>query len=653
MLCALALTAAGAGVVAINSTPQRPVGTSGAIPSRPSPTAAVVAPPARPGTTFRDFVFETETVTAPTATKAQSKLWYAADTWWAGMYQPVSSQLRIFKLDWATQRWADTGTLVDERPQADPDFLWDGEHLYVVSAGHTESARHAARVLRFTLDEKGERFTLDHNFPVTVTRSGTSAAVIAIDTTGVLWVAYQEGGRIWTVHSLDQAARWTDPAMLPVAGTTVDPGDLASIVAFGPGQIGVMWSNQLDDTVYFSTHADGSPDDAWTPSEIVIDDVGSSDDHINLKAYPEANGGTGVVAALKTSLDAVTNPNPLAALILLAVRDGSGAWTSHQVARVQDRHTRPMVMVDTDAREFYVAATTPARGGSIVYKRTTIDAPSFDTGRGVALVESAGDLRISNATSTKQPLTRESGMIVLASDNDTGRYLHSVVDLGGGMPPADPSDPTRSDLPVPPDPATPLVLVDNDFEPWATGSAEGTGWLVREGDPPAALTIVDDGAGRSLRLAPAATGAAVRACRDLPVTLTTRVTTSMRFRVNTTGLTDATIVALRGSGGDLGSVRISKRGRFSYFDGTRKVEPSTRFVRRAWYRLSVVTDQRRRTYDVTVRRDDGTVVLRQRGLRWRRAEVPSLREMCIQTSTDQPKQRIDVSDVQVLQEPGP
>ena len=215
MLCALALTVAGAGVVAINSTPQRPVGSSGAIPSGPSSTAAVVAPPARPGTTFRDFVFETEIVTAPTATKAQSKLWYAADTWWAGMYQPVSSQLRIFKLDWATQRWADTGTLVDERPQADPDFLWDGEHLYVVSAGHTESVRHAGRVLRFTLDEKGERFTLDHNFPVTVTPSGTSAAVIAIDTTGVLWVAYQEGGRIWTVHSLDHAAHWTDPAMLP------------------------------------------------------------------------------------------------------------------------------------------------------------------------------------------------------------------------------------------------------------------------------------------------------------------------------------------------------------------------------------------------------------------------------------------------------
>lgn len=652
MLFALALTAAGAGFVAINGAPRGPASSPGAVPSR-APSAVPVAPPARPGTTYRDFVFETETVTAPTATKAQSKLWYAADTWWAGMFQPVSSQLRIFRLDWATQRWADTGTLVDERPQADPDFLWDGEHLYVVSAGSADSVRHAGRVLRFSLDEKGQRFTLDRNFPVTVTPRGTSAAVIAIDSTGVLWIAYQQGGRIWIAHSLDHAAHWSDPFILPVAGTTVDPGDLASVVAFGPGRIGVMWSNQLDDTVYFSSRVDGSPSDAWTPPEIVIDDVGSSDDHINLKEFPRADGGTGVVAALKTSLDSLANPNPLAPLILLAVRDGTGVWTAHQVARVQDRQTRAVVMVDADAREFYVAATTPARGGAIVYKRTSIDDPTFDTARGEPLIQSPQDLRISNATSTKQPLTRKSGLLVLASDNDTGRYLHAVVDLGGGMPDADPADPTRSDLPVPPDPDTPLVLVDNDFEPWATGSAAGTGWNVREADPAGAITIVDDGAGRSLRLAPAPTGAPVRACRDLPVTLTTQVSTSLRFRVNTIGLTDTTVVALRGSGGDLGSVRISKRGRFSFFDGPRKVEPSTRFVRRGWYRLLVVVDQRRRTYDITIRRDDGTVVMRQRGLDWRRPEVPSVREMCIETSTDQPKQRIDVSDVQVLQEPGP
>jgi hypothetical protein len=652
VLGALVLTAAGAGVVAINGTPRGPGGSLGTAPSDAPPTAGRIAPPARPGTTYRDFVFETETVTAPTATKAQSKLWYAADTWWAGMYQPISNQLHIFKLDWATQDWADTGTLVDERTQADPDFLWDDEHLYVVSAGHSDSVRHAGRVLRFSLDEKGERFTLDHNFPVTVTPSGTSAAVIAIDSTGVLWIAYQQGGRIWIVHSLDHAAHWTDPFVLPVAGTTVDPGDLASVVAFGPGRIGVMWSNQLDDTVYFSSHVDGAPSEAWSAPEIVIDDVGTSDDHINLKAYPRADGGTGVVAALKTSLDAQTNPNPLAPLILLAVRDGTGVWTAHQVARVQDRQTRAVVMVDADAREFYVAATTPGRGGSIVYKRTSIDDPTFDTAPGEPLIQSLADLKISNATSTKQPLTRASGMVVLASDNDTGRYLHGVVDLGGGMPDADPADPTRSDLPVPPDPDTPLVLVDTDFEPWNTGSADGTGWLVREGDPPGAITIVSDGAGRSLRLAPTAKGASVRACRDLPVTLTTPVSASLRFRVNTTGLTDTTVVSLRGSGGDLGSVRISKRGRFSFFDGPRKVEPSTRFVRRGWYRLLVVVDQGRRTYDITIRRDDGTVVMRRRGLAWRRPDVPSVREMCLETSTGQPKQRIDVSDVRVLQEPG-
>ncbi|HEX2469775.1 MAG TPA: hypothetical protein VHK05_04225, partial [Candidatus Limnocylindrales bacterium] len=65
-----------------------------------------------------------------------------------------------------------------------------------------------------------------------------------------------------------------------------------------------------------------------------------------------------------------------------------------------------------------------------------------------------------------------------------------------------------------------------------------------------------------------------------------------------------------------------------------------------------VADQARRTYDITIRRDDGTVVMRKRGLAWRRPEVPSVREMCLETTTGQPKQRIDLSDVQVLQEPG-
>jgi hypothetical protein len=403
--------------------------------------------------------------------------------------------------------------------------------------------------------------------------------------------------------------------------------------------------------VYFSAHKDGDPDDVWSPPETVIDDVGSSDDHINLKSYPLLGGGSGVVAALKTSLDADPNPNGLAPLIILALREADGRWSAHQVSRVQDRHTRAIVMVDADARRFYVAATNPGRGGSIVYKAATIDAPTFDSGVGTPLVTSPTDIKISNATSTKQALTSAMGLVVLASDNGTGRYLHALVDLGAGLPDADPDDPDRSDLPVPPDPDTPLVLVDHDFEPWKTSSSSGTGGNVREGDPPTAVRVIDDGKGRSLRVAPTPKGAAVRTCHDVPATLSTPVTVSLRLRVNTVALRDTILLSLRGSGGDLGSLRISKRGRFSWFDGPTKTESTTRFRSSRWYRVTAVVQQSGRTYDLTVADDGGRVVLRRRGLDWRRAEVPSLREMCIETGDGQAKQRIDVSDVRVTQAP--
>ena len=329
-----------AAVVALNGAPRNPDGVVVPAGSGVVPSSTPVAPPAMPGTTYRDFVFENATIKAPTATKAQSKLWYANGAWWAGMLQPSSNQLHIFRLDWATQRWADTGTLVDERPSADPDFLWDGTHLYVVSAGQAVSPRHAGRVLRFSFDKANDRFALDNNFPVTVTPGGTSAAVIAVDSKAVVWVAYQRDGRIWLTHSLSHDAQWREPYLLPVTGTVVDPNDLASIVSFGPGRIGVMWSNQLDDSVRFSTHVDGAPDDQWTAPETVVDGAGSSDDHINLKTYPLLGGGTEVVAALKTSNDTLVNKNGLSPLILLAVREGADRWATHQVSRVEDKHTR-------------------------------------------------------------------------------------------------------------------------------------------------------------------------------------------------------------------------------------------------------------------------------------------------------------------------
>ncbi|MEX1171232.1 MAG: hypothetical protein WEG56_01350 [Chloroflexota bacterium] len=611
-------------------------------------------PPPPPGTTYRNFVYETEIITAPTATKAQSKMWFADGQWWAGLYQPTTNRLNIFRLEWDTQLWVDTGVLVDERATADPDFLWNGEYLYVVTAGTRPFAQDAGRILRFSYDPDAQRFELDKNFPITITTAGTSAIVIAQDSLGTLWVTYSSEGRIWVARSDGHDAQWLEPYPLPVRGATVQRDDIASVVAFGPGRIGIMWSNQLDHAIYFSVHRDSDPDDAWSPPEVVIDGLGSADDHINLKTYATGSGTIGVVAALKTSMETGTRINPLSPLILLAVRADDDTWRTHVAGLVRDRHTRPIVMVDEVAREFYLAATSPVRGGNIYYKRTPMDGIAFETGEGQILMTSAADVRINNASSTKQPLTRESGMVVLASDDDTGRYLHAVLDLGAGLPPSDPADPRRLDVPDPPDPASPVILVRNDFEPWPVGAAIGTVWRVRPEDPPTALTIVDDGdGGRALRVSAGADGVPVRSCREFSEVPEGSLAIEARLRFSRLGASDTALLSLRGSGGEAGNVRVTDAGFLAWYDGTVKVRTEAQLVSGRWYRVFITVDQTARTYDIRVTTDGGAPIASQSAIAWRSSEVRNVRSLCQQHADGAPGQALDISDVEIVQVPTP
>ena len=334
------------------------------------------------------------------------------------------------------------------------------------------------------------------------------------------------------------------------------------------------------------------------------------------------------------------------------MRPADGEWATHLVSRVRDRHTRAIVMVDGAARQVYVAATSPARGGEILYKRSALDVISFDTGSGERLVASAQDTRINNATASKQPLTSESGLLVLASDNQTGRYLHAVVDVGGGLPPADPNDPSRPDRPAPPVDPGPAPLMDNDFEPWPLGDASGTGWFVREEDPPASLAIVEEGPDkRALRVTAAPSGDFVRACRDHPDVPDVELDLAARFRVGEGGTSDSIVVSMRGSGGEAASIRVTDRDRLAWFDGSAKVQSDTTIERGRWYRVEVVVDQDARTYDFQVLTDDGDQVFARKGSAWRFPEVKNVRRLCQETASGQPGQYVDLAEFRLLQVP--
>ena len=409
--------------------------TIGVLGSYPGDTPAALA---ASDVGHRDFSFAANGVSNPTGEKPQSKLWFNDGIWWGTLFDRSTEEYHIYRYDQASHAWSDTGTRIDERNTSKADTLWDGTHLYVVSAGPGQASN--ARLLRYSYSPSTKRYTLDQGFPVTITSVGLETIVLDKDTTGKLWVTYKQNKQIYVNRTLNDDRTWGTPFVLPVRGTSVSADDISSVVAFD-SQIGVMWSNQraTDDAMYFATHTDGDPDNVWQGSRTAIQGPKNADDHISLRSVQAADSSGRVFAAVKTSLGDVQNPNPNAPLNLLLVRDRDGNWTNHVFGRVGDDHTRPIVMLDQEHRDLYMFATAPCcDGGTIYYKKTSLNNISFSEGLGEPFIQSGTDLNINDATSTKQNLSSATGLMVMASSGTvvsgtTGSdyYWHNYVGLGG------------------------------------------------------------------------------------------------------------------------------------------------------------------------------------------------------------------------------
>jgi hypothetical protein len=366
----------------------------------------------------------------PTASKTQSKLWFNDGVWWGILFDGSSEEYRIYRYDRAADAWSDTGTLVDRRNTSRADALWDDGHLYVVSAGTEASLdRDNARFLRYSYHPSTERYSLDEGFPVTISEGGTEAITVARDTVGKLWATFAQGDeqrRVYVTHTLEgDDLRWAKPVVPPLPGTTVSSDDVSAIVAFG-SQIGLMWSNQYDESgesgYYFAAHNDRAPDDAWRPDNPVMG-ASMANDHLNVKADSEGR----VYVALKTRRDRI-NRKLDAPYGMLWVRDREGAWTSHVFGNVGDSHTRSLALIDEEQRLLYMFASSPTcSGGKIYYKRTSLDDISFEEGRGNLFMQNPDGTAIGDATSTKQSIDGDTGGLVLASDVTRG-YYYNLVD---------------------------------------------------------------------------------------------------------------------------------------------------------------------------------------------------------------------------------
>ncbi len=385
---------------------------------------------------YRDFHFGTASSSEPTSEKPQSKLWWHDGAWWGSLWNPNTNRYEIQRFDLATQSWVATGVAIDTRSSSRGDVLWDGQQLYIVSNIYTvnpgpTTSNNSARLYRFSYDAALQTYSLAAGFPVHVNSSKSEALVLDKDSSGKLWIAWTENGKVMLNRSTGSDLAWGTPFALPTQGNDVDVDDIATLVAFNGNKIGVLWSNQKDSTLSFAVHEDGASDEVWQPREQVLSGLNWGplvDDHLNLKAACDNSGN--LYAAVKTNLTGATAPG-----IYVLKRASTGAWSNSVFATANLEHVRPTVLINHENQRLYVFARSTETGPSVIYmKSASLADLDFPAGLGAAFIANATDLDIQNPTSTKQCVNTGTGMLVLAADKTTRYYLHHYVDFAAAKP---------------------------------------------------------------------------------------------------------------------------------------------------------------------------------------------------------------------------
>ena len=419
---------------------------------------------------------------SPTGSKPESKLWFNRG-WWATMFDPASGTHHIFKLDRVSEKWNDTGTVVDTRAGTRADTLWDptaaggAGKLYIASHTWTTSPATGSpgRLFRYSYNATTDRYTLDAGFPVDVNTVKTETLVIDKDSTGMLWATWMVGNQIWVNHTTGSDNQWATPRVVPGSGTTVSSDDISSVVHFAGTKIGVMWSNQVDHKFWFAIHNDGDADTTWTSSAVTFPFL--SDDHINLKT--DAAGR--VYAAVKTSETTGSQP-----LISLLVRSTTGTWTNSTLGTVSNSNTRPIVEIDEQAGVIHTFETGPSppnksgQSGGTIYEKTSPLSPiSFATGLGTAVIREAAAADMNDATSTKQNVNQSTGLVVMANNATSLRYWHYDSAPGTAPPPPPPPPAPVADFTA--DKTTGQAPLSVQFTDASTGAPTSWQWSFGDG----------------------------------------------------------------------------------------------------------------------------------------------------------------------------
>jgi hypothetical protein len=586
-------------------------------------------PPTTAGYTDQTFGPDTHD---PTAGPGEAKLWEADGTWWAAMIGADKRELHIARLDAATQRWLDTGVLIDARPHVAADALWDGTTLSVVTAGSRVSTSEALRITQFRFDASKKTWILQPDFPVMLTQFGVDAPGLARDSAGRLWLTYVSAGKVAVRHTLADARHWTADVP-PATSAAAGAARLASIVA-GDGRIAVAVVRPLDDTLRVALHEDAAADGAWTEVETAISGIGGASGGASLRSV-----GTGpdwrLLAAMETTGG---GQGSLDTAAVVAALSADHHWSIVQLARQKDHFERPTLAVDPTAGIVYAFG---ASAGQLVYKRSLLGLLAFDSGTGDVLLGSPTSL-LRDPSVPKADVSLANGIVVIAADSKTATYAHAVLQPPGATPVPQGAAPTG---PAP----TATLLLDDTFDPETIGSVP-SGWETTPQGRGRGRAVVVAGTptgNHILRVAASTRVGAVRSCASVAPTSTGNVTITGVVRLDAIGASDAKLASIRGPGGEIVAIRVDRHGRIAWYNGVTKVTTTRLLGLRTWVRATITVHLATKRWDWTLTTLRGSRIVAATGVRWRTATIPAVDSVCVETPDATPAAAISVDRLTV------
>ena len=365
-------------------------------------------------------VFQTG-VPNPTQDKPQSKLWYAHGRYWVWLpVQGGSTVLERTSTGWRELR--QLRTFLAELPgQAD---VWAGaESVRAVLVGQD---RLAVAELRFDVaKDTYQPGSVRHQFalpPLASYGDVMETATIARDSRGHWWVTYDRDQKVFVVNSTDPAGQvWSVPNVI---GSNTGRDDISAVFALSD-RIGVLWSDQISDGVYFREHLDFQKPEHWEGVIVVEKGGNTADDHIN--GIVAADGT--LFVATKNSVDQIG-----AAQQVLRIRHRDGTWENRPYALLQEKlgPSRPIVLLTGPSQDLFLLHTN-------YDKRDSDGRKDFIAGIGTtrqALKIDGPDRRIlsaekplNNVTGMKKAFSPNVEVVVLASDSKGGVYEAVVPSL--------------------------------------------------------------------------------------------------------------------------------------------------------------------------------------------------------------------------------